>query len=157
MEEDRKKYRLDVGNMVLLVMAALASDILGVIPIVESFLTPAFLVGSIVYLNKKGVSVWNIRRLFVELIELVSGMVPFLQALPQLTIGMILVLALVRLEDMSGLKLRNKPSVTAKTGSYLNKNGVRLALGRTVPFYKGGTGRVRGNPQTTSETSEETV
>lgn len=98
-----------MGIITLLIVAAIA-DGLSLVPFVGTIVAPIFWVCVSAYLWLIGCGIFNVRRLVTSIISMIAEMIPAIQALPLIFVGTVIVIILVRIEDMSGKKLMSKIS-----------------------------------------------
>jgi hypothetical protein len=143
MAKKESKYRIGFGVVLALGGVAVICDIIGLIPGVETVLTSLFWVFSTYVLRKHGVPILNGRKLAVVVIDIFIGLWPAFQALPQITLGIILVLLIIYAEDRMGLKIIkgggivNKGALVSQFKSTFNSGGVRQPP-KTAPLNDGG-------------------
>ena len=125
-EETEKKYRMGSTGIVITLILATLADLLSLIPLIGDAVGPIFWVCISLYLWKIGCGLLNPRRLITEIISLGIEIVPVLQALPSIFIGMIIIIVFIRLEDKTGLKLLKPASATSGGRTPLYQNGQRL-------------------------------
>ncbi len=128
-------YRIGMGVSILLVVVAIALDLFSLLPGVASVTGPVywFLVGA--YFWHKGISIVSVRKIAVGIFSSVIEAIPVIQAAPSLTIGIILVLIFVRIEDKAGISVEklkipgttpprlSRPKLNSQQGiRYPNKN-----------------------------------
>ncbi|MEI8327886.1 MAG: hypothetical protein WCG02_02005 [Candidatus Taylorbacteria bacterium] len=124
---DKKKAKKHIGGMgiAILVFLALVADIIGLIPFAEIAVSTIYFGGLSIYLWTKGYGFVNGRRLAVIVIDLVIGWIPAVQALPQITLGIIVLIVLIRTEEKTGISALSGLSPGKKILP-LNKGGTRL-------------------------------
>jgi hypothetical protein len=113
-------YRIGWGVSILLVVVAIIFDVLSLIPLVGSIAGPLFWVLAGVYFWYKGMGIVNGRKLAVSSISMVAEIIPAVQALPALTVGIIVMLTMMRVEDKTGISLK-KPKIPGTTPPRLSR------------------------------------
>ncbi|MDE2188529.1 MAG: hypothetical protein KGJ35_02255 [Patescibacteria group bacterium] len=113
----------NVSAIILLFLAAIA-DLLCLIPFVGDVVGPVFWIAVAIYLWKIGCGFINPRRLITEVISMIAELIPGVQELPTIIVGVAIIILLVRFEDQTGLSVMKPLSAGGKLP--LNQNGVRL-------------------------------
>ncbi len=118
-----------VSNMGAAFWVALAAgaDLFSLIPFVGDISGPVFWVCASIYLWKKGCGLINARRLAATLISMVAEMIPAIQEFPITILGIVVVIALIRLEDRTGLGLMKKITNPVSTNRPMYNGGVRMS------------------------------
>lgn len=125
---------MGAGALVLLAIIALICDLIGLIPGAEDVAGTIFWGISCIYFWKAGLGVFNGRRLATILVSWIIGLIPILQWLPQLTLGIVAIFFMLRAEEKTGL-----PISAAVGGKISNVNGAPTRLPKTTsPFNEGG-------------------
>ena len=129
--EENKKSRIGWGWGSILVFLALCADVIGLIPFMESISGTVFWALAWVILWLAGCGLVNWRRLVTAAISLAIGWVPVIQSLPQITLGIIAVIILVKMEDKTGISMvkplsQGKKVNLPKRKPPLNQGEVRL-------------------------------
>ncbi len=108
---------------------ALFNDLLTLIPIVGDVVGPVFWVGIGYYFWKKGLGIFNWRRFVPEIISFIAELIPGVQELPSMFLGMIIIALLTKIEQKTGINPINlvkgkitPPRIVRKP---LNSGGVR--------------------------------
>ena len=129
-QNKKKKYRLGWFWIIVLIFLAGICDTVGLIPLVESISGTIFwgIAGFILWM--KGCGLLNWKRFITAAVSLVVAWIPLLQDLPQLVLGIIAVIILVRVEDRTGMSLlkplsQGKKVNLPKRPPPLNQGGVR--------------------------------
>jgi len=105
MEENRNRSRIGFMWGTILTLLAAVADLIGLIPFMENLSGTIFWIVAGFILWLRGCGLLNWKRLVTSGLSLAAGWVPALQALPQLTAGIIAVIILVVLEDKTGIPL----------------------------------------------------
>ena len=108
---------------------AIVGDLVSLIPIVGTFVGPIFWITFAIFLWMKGFGFLNPKRIAVMGVDMVIKMIPFLQEIPvELLIGVIAVVAMIKFEEKTGIKLPGTGGAGGKVGSVprLNSGGVRM-------------------------------
>ncbi|MEN9582655.1 MAG: hypothetical protein RL641_609 [Candidatus Parcubacteria bacterium] len=122
---EEKTTRISFGLGLGLMLGAGLVDLVGLIPVTEDFTIWIFWGVVSFILSKKGVSMFDGKKLATMSVDIVIGLVPVFQALPEVTLGMAAVLAMIYAEDKSGIKI---PGIEAK-----GKDKIPLNQGDTRP------------------------
>lgn len=120
MEETVKKKRIGNVAAVFLVGTAVIVDLATLIPFVGDFAGPIFWGLASLYFWKAGMGLLNGKRLAATGASIVIEIIPFVQWVPSITLGILAIIAMSRVEDKTGISL----SPLTK-GKALNSNGVR--------------------------------
>ncbi len=119
---DGANSRIGNGMAACLLLVALIADAFTLIPVVGDFIGPIFWVCMSVFLWAKGFGFLRLGRIVTEAISTVAEMIPVIQELPTIVVGMIIIIVLIRIEDKTGKSLL-KPMSKGKMP--LNVNGMR--------------------------------
>lgn len=120
-QEDKK---ISVSAMAGWVVLALVGDALTFIPFVGIAVGPLFWIVFNYYLHKKGFPIMNGKRFATGAISTIAEIIPAIQALPTITVGVVLTFGMIRIEQKTGLAL---PSLAGnKIGPKMNIGGTRL-------------------------------
>ena len=127
MEEKKStKHRIGTIAIILFIVAALICDLIGLIPFAKDFTATIFWAISSFVLWRKGLEIFNGRKVAVMAISWVSSMIPVIQELPiELTAGIIAIIIITRAEEKTGVNVlssMNKGVMPAP----LNAGGARL-------------------------------
>lgn len=132
--EEKKKHRMSVIAIILLTIIALICDTVGLIPGVEDIAGTIFWGIAAIYFWIAGMGVFNGRRLATMLVSWIIGLIPILQWLPQLSIGIIAIFFMLRAEEKTGL-----PISSVAGGKITNtKNGPTRLPDKTIPLNQDG-------------------
>ncbi len=146
MEEQKpKKSRKHIGAVAIgvLVLLALVADAIGLIPLAEDFVIWIYWSGVAIYLWYKGFGFVNGRRLAVMVADVVVGMIPGLQALPQITVGIIIVIMFARAEEKLGISVLSG-AISGKGTLPLNFRGSRTPAAPKLPLNESGKRQPNG-------------
>lgn len=135
--EEKKKHRMGVGALILLTIIAIICDTIGLIPGVEDIAGTIFWGIAAIYFWASGMGVFNGRRLATMLVSWIIGLIPILQWLPQLSVGIIAIFLMLRAEEKTGLpissvaggKITNTssgPTRLPNKTAPLNQDGIRM-------------------------------
>jgi len=105
MSADASKKHIGFLVMALLVLSAGVCDLITLIPFVGLVVAPAFWILVSFYLWRKGYGLINARRGATSLISMIAEMIPAVQFLPLNTVGIIILIIFLKLEEKTGLKL----------------------------------------------------
>lgn len=101
-ELEKKPERIGLVTMIFAPMLALLFDLLSsFIPIVGSILWIVFAIWFFIL----GISPLNLKRLATMLSSVVIELIPLVSILPSITVGVIAIIVMVKLEDKVGIKL----------------------------------------------------
>ena len=134
MDENKKKRIGNIASAVLII-AALIADLFSLIPFVGDFVGPIFWIGASVYFWKSGLGLVNGRRLATSVISMVAELIPGVQEFPTIVAGMIIIVAMTRVEDKTGISLN--PAKGGKLGPKANIAGTRMPPPQ-MPLNQGG-------------------
>lgn len=142
------QYRVSLKLAIQLIFVAGICDFIGLIPLVNALMVSLFWLGANYILKKHGVPLLNGRKLAAVAIDILIGFIPVLQELPEIILGIMVVLAIIYAEDKSGLKFIGKGgalvnknkliSSLAPDVNALNIKGVRLPNPQARPLNEGG-------------------
>lgn len=112
--KEKVNYRIDLASSVLLIMFATLCDALSLIPFVGDIVAPIFWLIVGIYLWTKGMSLLSGRKLATTGISIIAEMIPAVQELPALLLGIITILIILRIEDKTGISTNSikKPGTT---------------------------------------------
>jgi len=154
--DEKKTNRISNLVCVALVAIALVCDLIGLIPFAKDFIGPLFWIGVSFYLWTKGMGMFNSWPKVAAMgLDLIASMIPAIQELPELTLGIVVIIILIRFEDKTGMSLvkplQGKITAGNAVGS-LSSGGTRLPPPKQ-PLNSGG---VR-SPQEQDDLDPETV
>lgn len=104
-----KKRRLSFASVILMPVIAFFFDLVGLIPFVGLFLAPLAWIVFAIWFYLEGVSIFSVRRLVTMLVSMLGEMIPFVGMLPLLTISVLVMISMVKSEDVLGIKLPKLP------------------------------------------------
>ena len=152
-DEQQKKHRIGWFAILVLVFLALVCDLLGLIPFVKDFLGTIFWICASIYFWMIGMGIFNGRKLAVMAISWIASLIPVIQEIPlELVVGIIVIIAITRVEEKTGLSLtsgllsgelhgKHAQQITqrsARTFAPLNKDGGRSPVNTRVPLNQNG-------------------
>ncbi|MES3031452.1 MAG: hypothetical protein V4697_03510 [Patescibacteria group bacterium] len=128
--ENRKKYRIGWFAIVFWVGVAVIFDLLTLIPIVGAVCGTLYFAAFAVYLWKTGHGWVNWKVVVPEALAVVAEWIPAIQALPAIVAGAVIIIAISRVEDKTGISIPlpgKKPGTTPPRiqKAPLNQGGVR--------------------------------
>jgi len=135
MAEHSIPHKIGNGSIVLLVGGAILCDLIGLIPFVKDFLDPLFWIAASLYFWHLGMGLFSGRKLAITAVSFVAGMIPVIQEFPELTMGIIAIIFVTRLEEKTGLSLI-KPLAKGDL-----EGAKRAFAGRTPPMMLNQDGR----------------
>ncbi len=112
MEDNRPTHKIGTLTAFILIFIAILVDLLSLIPLLGSILGPGFWICINIYFWYVGLGIVNTRRLASGIISTLIELIPVLQWLPSVTVGMILVIIMIRLEEKTGISVT---SLTTRT------------------------------------------
>lgn len=121
MEQDTNKISLKAG--IILLIIAIIADAFTLIPFVGALVGPMFWVGATFYFWKVGLGFVNWGRISTSVISTLGELTPAVQFLPFITVGVIAVLILDRIQAKTGISLTSLTK--GKIGPKMNTNGRR--------------------------------
>ena len=112
---DNGKSKFGYSAMAFWGGSALILDVASLIPIVGDFAGPIFWGSFAFYLWKSGYGFLNPKRLAVGGLDMVIKMIPVIQEIPvELALGAAAVIAMIKIEEKTGLKLPGMKGVPGK-------------------------------------------
>lgn len=126
--EQEKKYRIDTMTAAGMISLAIAADILSLVPIAGTVIAVVFGGGGLgLWFYSKGVGFIGPKKVAVWGINLLAEIIPVLGSIwIGYTIGTVLMLIIVRIEDRTGISI----PVGTKEGAAILKRGTRKAIRR---------------------------
>lgn len=97
--------RISTMATIFLIIGAVIVDIINIFPAVGSITTAIGWFIFNLYFYFAGISVFSGKKLAVNLGAIIIGLIPFLEVLPETTVGIISIIVFVKAEDKLGLKL----------------------------------------------------
>ncbi len=99
-----KTYRIPLKHAIGLIILAGIADLLTLIPFVGILVGPTFwlLMGKL-YFSKRGIRMMGGKQGTTRLISMIAEVIPVVQELPTIIVGMIVILVMTYLEDKTGL------------------------------------------------------
>ncbi|MFA6295251.1 MAG: hypothetical protein WC666_02385 [Candidatus Paceibacterota bacterium] len=123
-----KKSRISNMAAIFLIVIALIADLLTIIPFVGTLVGPLFWACIALYLWQIGCGFLNPRRLITGLISTIGEVMPAIQELPLIFVGIVLIILMVRLEDKTSASIMKKvPNNSGRKP--LNQAGTRQPNG----------------------------
>ena len=104
-EEKKRRNRIGLVSMIFMPMVAIFFDLLDIIPGINIVAAFGFWIVMAIWLFIMEVSMLSVRRLATAGVSIAIGIFPFLSALPQLTVAIIVIIGMVKAEDALGIKL----------------------------------------------------
>ena len=105
MAEGPVNYRLGITAIAVLIFTAAIADLICLIPFAGDFVGPVYWVLVSIFLYTKGFGILNARRFATSAISMVAEMIPGVQELPIILVGVIIVIVFSRIEDKTGIKI----------------------------------------------------
>jgi hypothetical protein len=99
------KGHLSTKNNIVLLLLALVADISTLIPLVGDFVGPIFWISVTIYFWKKGMGIINWRRFAPAIASFITELIPVIQSLPSIIVGMFIVIGLTKLEEKTGISV----------------------------------------------------
>ncbi len=152
-EKPKTEYRISMGMSVFLIIIAGVFELIGLVPILGSFSATIFWFCVGVYFWSKGMGIFSPKKLVTIVISYVIEIIPIVQWLPALIIGIIVYLIIVRMEDKTGLSLLDpiKKGVTPPRVIRVPKNNDGLRLPNSS------TGQSNPDPKSQDATQTEQI
>jgi hypothetical protein len=122
MEETLSK-KIGILAMIVSIVLALVADALTLIPFVGIAVGPIFWISFNYYLHKKGFPIMSGKRLGTGIISTIAEIIPAIQALPTITLGVIAILVMIYFQEKTGVPVTS--IADGKVGPKNNMNGVR--------------------------------
>ena len=129
MSAGTKKHKIGNIAAAILVLTAIIADLISLIPLGGDIVGPIFWVCVSFYFWKSGLGLINSRRLATSAISLVAELIPGIQELPAILLGIVVIIAMTRFEDKTGISVTS--AVGGKSAGALNSSGVRAPIPRT--------------------------
>ena len=102
---EEKKPRISLASMILMPAFALTFDLFSLLPFINFIIAPIAWIIFTIWLFLEGVSPFSGRRAAVVMSSFIIGLIPVLSMLPEITVGIISIIFMVKSEDKLGLKL----------------------------------------------------
>lgn len=102
---EEKKLRISLASMIFMPTLALVFDLFSLIPLVNLIVTPIAWIIFTIWLSLEGVSPFSGRRAAIAIGSFIIGLIPILSMLPEITVGIISIIFMVKSEDTLGIKL----------------------------------------------------
>lgn len=115
---DGNKIEHKIANLsaLILTFGAALADLASLIPFVGTVVGPIFWIAVSIYFWTIGMGIISGRRLATGLISAVAELIPGVQALPTITVGIIAVILMTRIEEKTGISVssltKRTPGVT---------------------------------------------
>jgi hypothetical protein len=130
MDDGKKKGHIGTIAIIVLVFFGIIADLLSLIPFVGDFVGPIFWVCAGIYFWKIGMGLLNGKRLATGVVSIVAELIPAVQALPTISVGIIAVIIMTRFEEKTGI------SVTSMTGKGTDiRNPLNMSGKRTPQIH----------------------
>jgi hypothetical protein len=101
----KTKYRISMAMSIFLIVIAGCFELIGLIPVLGSFSATIFWFCIGLYFWSKGMGLFSPKKLVTVAISYVIEIIPLIQWLPALIIGIIVFLIIIRIEDKTGLSV----------------------------------------------------
>ncbi len=134
MNQEEQKSLIGNKAAVLLIVSAVIADLLTLIPLVGVLAGPIYWILINIYFLKAGFGLMSGKRLATSGISAVAEIVPVIQELPTITVGMIIIIITTRLQEKTGISLGSIPG----KGPHLNSGGVRMPAQKQQPLNQAG-------------------
>ena len=125
----QSKHRIGTLAIALFVLCALVADLIGLIPLAKDLTGTIFWGISSFILWRKGLGMFNGRKLAAMAMSWVAGLIPIIQELPiEITVGIIAVIIISRIEEktsVSVIKPMSGGKSLSSAGQVLNSGGRR--------------------------------
>lgn len=144
MEEGASRTsRISNKAATVLLLAAILADILSLIPLVGTIVGPAFWVIANIYFWKSGLGFANSKRLATGAVSVTAEIIPAIQALPTITLGILAIILMSKFEDVTGISASSvgggqKVGSATGSGGPLNRGGMRQPTRTSQPLNQGG-------------------
>lgn len=137
-EEQKKKNRMGTGAIIFFILFAIICDLIGLIPIAKDIMGPIFWGAFFIYSGLSGMG-WfgNWSRVAAMGIDLVASLIPAIQEFPELTLGIVVVIIMIRFEDVTGKSIIKPLQAGISAEGALNADGKRLPPPKQ-PLYSDG-------------------
>ncbi len=104
-KKDKQKERITTTTAMLMVGLAIFFDILSIIPVVNWFTAIAAWLCFFIWFAVLEVRFMTIKRALPAIISFIVELVPILSIIPGLTLGIIVIIIMIKLEDKTGIKI----------------------------------------------------
>lgn len=125
--DEVKKYHISNVIAIILAIFALVADVFTIIPFVGDFVGPIFWLLASFYFWKNGMGFINGKRGITTVISTIAELIPGIQELPTIFVGMLIIIGTSRLEDKTGISVSAITSKKPGTGVKINVGGRREA------------------------------
>ena len=102
---EEKKSRISLASMIFMPTLALVFDLFSLIPLVNLIVAPIVWIIFTIWLFLEGVNPFSGRRAAVAIGSFIIGLIPVLSMLPEITVGIVSIIFMVKSEDTLGIKL----------------------------------------------------
>ena len=120
--------KIGIMGICILIFIALVADLLTLIPLAGNFIGPLYWIAVAVYLWMKGFGFLNLRRAAPTILSTAGELIPAIQALPTILAGTIALIAMLKVQEKTGVSFTNptKGAAPTLTNRALNQNGTRM-------------------------------
>lgn len=114
--DNGKKYKISLLASIVLIALAVIADLASLIPLVGTVVGPVFWFVAGIYFWSIGMGIINSKRLTTGAISIVAELIPVIQSLPTITVGIIAIIIMTRIEEKTGISVtsltKRTPGVT---------------------------------------------
>ncbi len=115
-QNTRRESKISNLVAVILVFLAIIADLLSLIPFVGTVIGPIFWFAMGLYFWNIGMGIINGKRLATGAISIIGEIIPIIQSLPTITVGIIAIIIMTRIEEKTGVSVsslnKRTPGVT---------------------------------------------
>ncbi len=108
--EESKRYRITNIAAIVLVISAFIADTFTIIPFVGDFVGPIFWVLASLFFWKNGLGLLQGKRGITTVISTIMELIPGVQELPAILVGILIIITTSRIEDKTGISMSSVTS-----------------------------------------------
>lgn len=116
MDGNKIEHKISTLAGIILVFLAILADILSLVPLAGTIVGPIFWLVVGLYFWNIGMGVINGKRLATGAISIVAEIIPVIQSLPTITVAVIVIIIMTRIEEKTGISVssltKRTPGVT---------------------------------------------
>ncbi len=116
MDGNKIEHKISTLAGIILVFLAILADILSLVPLAGTIVGPIFWLVVGLYFWNIGMGVINGKRLATGAISIVAEIIPVIQSLPTITVAIIVIIIMTRIEEKTGISVssltKRTPGVT---------------------------------------------
>lgn len=112
MKDDTSATKISNLSAIILIFIAVLADLATLIPFVGDVVGPVFWIGINIYFWTVGMGIINGKKIATSAISLIAEIIPGIQALPSITVAVVAIIIMTRLEEKTGISVA---SLTKRT------------------------------------------